>query len=213
MEFILELVPAVEHSFYWQIFKLFEATLSLFFIWTNWLGSIGCYLVETVLNKKEACRFENSNAVSKNLKTGTVKTISSLEIWKFPQNVFVLTLQFSCMVVLTQQTFVLRKTSWRRLDQDEYVRLSLRSSEEVLVKTNISVLAIRLQDVFKTSSRHLQDVLPRHLQDVLQWYLQDIFKKYHQIKLFLLTRLWEAFNTFLRGFFSKDGYLQRDMPR
>ena len=206
--FILELAPAVEHSFYCQIFKLFEATLSLSFIWTNWLGSIGCHLVETVLNKKEACRFENSNAVSKNLKTGAVKTISSLEIWKFPQNVFVLTLQFSCMVVLTQQTFVLRKTSWRRLDQDEYVRLNLRSSEDVLVKTNI-----RLQDVFKTSSRHLQDILPRHPQDVLQWYLQDGFKKYHQIKLFLLTRLWEAFNTFLRRFFSKDGYLQRDMPR
>ena len=39
---------------------------------------------------------------------------------------------------------------WRRLDQDKYVRLSLTSSEDVLVKTNIFVLAIRLQDVFKT---------------------------------------------------------------
>ena len=66
-----------------------------------------------------------------------------------------------------QQTFVLMKTSSRRLDQDEYVRLSLTSSEDVLVKTNIFVLAIRLQDVlqkglqdiFKTSSKRLQDVL------------------------------------------------------
>ena len=31
----------------------------------------------------------------------------------------------------SQQTFVLMKTSWRRLDQDEYVHLSLTSSEDV----------------------------------------------------------------------------------
>ena len=155
------------------------------------------------------------------------------------------------------------KTSWRRLDG--YVRLSLTSSEDVqdvLVKTNIFVLALhlqgvfkkfsrRLQDVFetssrrlaKTSSRHLQDVFKRfwrclqnivktssrhlqnafktlwktfsrhlqdvfkiiwrRLQDVLQRYLQDVFKTYHQVKLFLLTCLWEAFNTFLRRSFPK----------
>ena len=101
--------------------------------------------------------------------------------------------------VLTQQTFVLMKTSSssssegalktssRRLDQDEYTHLSLRSSEDVLVKTNIFVLAIRLQDVFKTFSRCLPDVFKtfcqdifktfsRRLQDVLQKRLQDIFK-------------------------------------
>ena len=98
--------------------------------------------------------------------------------------------------------------------------------EDVLIKTNIFVLAIclqdvlprLLQDVFKTSSRrlakrssrHLQDVLKnvfktssRRLQDVLQRYLQDVFKTYHQVKLFLLTRLWEVFNTFLRRSFPK----------
>ena len=105
--------------------------------------------------------------------------------------------------VTTQQTLVLMKTSWRRLssssledvlkassrrlDQDEYARLNLTSSEDVLVKTNIFVLAIRLQDVFKTSSgrfqdvfktfsRRLQEVLQKRLQDVLQKRLQDIFK-------------------------------------
>ena len=107
----------------------------------------------------------------------------------------------------TYQTFVLMKTSWRRLPSS--------SSEDVLVKTNIFVLAIRLQDVFrtschnktscknvfKTSSRRLQDVLKtssRHLQDVLQRYLQDVFKTYHQVKLFLLTSLRDVFNKFLR---------------
>ena len=125
--------------------------------------------------------------------------------------------------VFNQQTFVLMKTSWRRLsssssedvfktssrclDQDEYVRLSLTSSEDVLVKTNIFVLAIRLQDVFKTfsrrlqnvfktSSRHLQDVFKtssRHLQDLLKTFwrrLQDIFK----------TSCKDLFKTFSRRF-------------
>ena len=76
----------------------------------------------------------------------------------------------------------LQKTSSRRLGQDQYIRLGYTSSR-------------RLQDVFKTSSRHLQDVLQR--------YLQDVFKTYHQVKLFLLTRLWEVFNTFLRRSFPK----------
>ena len=90
----------------------------------------------------------------------------------------------------------LQKTSWRRLGQDQYIRLGYTSSR-------------RLQDVFKTSSRHLQDVFKtssrplqgvfktssrrfedvfkmssRHLQDVLQRYLQDVFKAYHQVNLF-----------------------------
>ena len=102
---------------------------------------------------------------------------------------------------VNQQTFLLMKTSWkrleessclrfqktfsRRLDQDKYIRLSHASSE----------------DVFKTSSRHFEDVFKtswRHFQDVLQRYLQDVFKTYHQVKLFLLTRLPDIFNTFLR---------------
>ena len=107
----------------------------------------------------------------------------------------------------TSFVFVFR----RRLNQNEYVRLSLTSSrrlQDLLVKTNIFVLAIRLQDVFKTSSRRLQDIFEtscqdvfktswktssRHLQDVLQRDLQDVFKTHHQVKLFLLTCLREAF--------------------
>ena len=80
----------------------------------------------------------------------------------------------------TQQTFVLMKTSSRRLDQDEYIcwsHTSLKSSrrhlEDVLVKTNIFVLAIRLhgafkscKNVFKTSSRGLAKMFSRRFQDV-----------------------------------------------
>ena len=85
------------------------------------------------------------------------------------------------------------KTSSRRLDQGEYVSLTHTSSEDVLIKSNIIVLLIRLQDVFKTScqdvfrtsckivfktsSRSLVKSSSRHLQDVLSSRrLQDIFK-------------------------------------
>ena len=53
----------------------------------------------------------------------------------------------------------LQKTSLRRLDQDQYIRLSHMSSR-------------RLQDVFKTSSRRLAKTSSRRLQKCLQ----DIFK-------------------------------------
>ena len=80
------------------------------------------------------------------------------------------------------------KTSSRRLDQHEYVRLSLTSSEDVF-KTPSRRLgqdqyirlghmsSRRLQNLFKASSRHLEDV-------VLQRYLHDVFKAYHQVNLF-----------------------------
>ena len=82
----------------------------------------------------------------------------------------------------------LQKTPSRRL-QDVLVKTN---------KTNIFVLATCLRDFFKTSSRHLQDVLQR--------YLQDVFKTYHQVKLFLLTRLGEVFNPFLILSFPKGIY-------
>ena len=89
------------------------------------------------------------------------------------------------------------KMSWSRRICSPKPYVFRRRLQDVLVKTNIFALAIRLQDVFKmfwrrlqnffkTSSRRLQDVLKTsliHLQDVLQRYLQDVFKTYHQVKL------------------------------
>ena len=115
---------------------------------------------------------------------------------------------------ISQQTFVLMKTSSRRLQDVFRLRLqktSWRRLQDVLVKTNIFVLAICLQDVFKTSSRPLQgvfktysrrfeDVLKmslRHLRDILQRYLQDVFKAFHQVNLFYLARPREVLKTFL----------------
>ena len=85
-----------------------------------------------------------------------------------------------CIAIVSHQTFVLMKTSWRRLEDDFVFR---RRLQDVLIKMNIFALVIRLQktssrrlgqdqyirlgytswrrlqDVFKTSSRRLQDIL------------------------------------------------------
>ena len=102
--------------------------------------------------------------------------------------------------VLKTSFIFIFKTFSRRLDQDEYTHLSHTSSEDVF-KTSSRCLgqnqyiglghtsSRRLQDVFKTSSRHLQDVLPRHFQGVFKTFsrrlvktssrhLQDVFKMF-----------------------------------
>ena len=75
------------------------------------------------------------------------------------------------VVLITQQTFVLMKTSWRRL--------SYSSSEDVLIKTNMFALALRLQKtswsrpiylpwpyVFKTSSGLPSKISSRRFQGI-----------------------------------------------
>ena len=85
---------------------------------------------------------------------------------------------------MSQPTFVLMKTSWRRL--------SSSSSEDVLIKMNMFALALRLQKtswsrpiysswlyVFKTSSRRFQDVFKTSCKNVFKTSsrrLQDVFK-------------------------------------
>ena len=71
------------------------------------------------------------------------------------------------------------KTCWTRL-QDVLIKTNIfalalrlqktssRRLQDVLVKTNIFVLAIRLQDVFKTFSRRLQDAFKSSCQDVFK---------------------------------------------
>ena len=103
---------------------------------------------------------------------------------------------------------LLQKTSSRRYSQDQYIHLGHTSSrrlqyvsqkrlQNVLLR-RLQDIFKRLQDIFKTSSRHLLNAFKtfcenvfktssRHLQDVLQRCLQNVFKTYHQVKLFLLT--------------------------
>ena len=108
-----------------------------------------------------------------------------------------------------QQTFVLMKTSCVfnfKIHLQDVFKTSwsrpIYSSWPYVLRT----FSKRFEDVLKTSSRHLQDVFQKCLQNVLQKsskYFQDVFKTYHQVKLFLLTRLREVFNKFLRHSFPK----------
>ena len=77
------------------------------------------------------------------------------------QDVFIKTNIFALLIRL-------QKMSSRRY-QDEYIRLTHTSSEDVLIKTK----HIRLGH---TSSRRLQDVLPRHLQNVFKMSCKKVFK-------------------------------------
>ena len=71
------------------------------------------------------------------------------------------------------------KTSSRRPGQDQYIRLAHTSSRRLQ-----DVLQKCLQDVFKTSLRHLQDV----------------FKTYYQVKLFLVAQFQDIFETYSKCF-------------
>ena len=65
----------------------------------------------------------------------------------------------------------------RRLDQDEYVRLGLTSSEDIFKRSWSRTVYSSWPYVL--TSKRLQDVLPRCLQDVLKTSskrLQDVFK-------------------------------------
>ena len=75
----------------------------------------------------------------------------------------------------TSFVFVFR----RRLDQDEYIRLTHTSSEDVFKTTSRRLDQDQYIRLGHTSSRRLQDVLPRRLQDVFNTssrHLQDVFK-------------------------------------
>ena len=117
-----------------------------------------------------------------------------------------------------------QRTSSRRLDRGQYIRLSHTSSG-------------RLQDFFKTSWRRLQDVSKTPNKNVLKtsskrlktsWrrlakmssrHLQDFFKIYYQLKLFLLIHLQEVCQTSSRriqhGFetYLEDDYLWKNLCR
>ena len=116
--------------------------------------------------------------------------------------------------ILFQQTFVSMKTSFvfvlkrssRCLNQDENIRLTHTSSEDVF-KTSTRRLdedqIIILVIVFKTFSRRLQDIFKTYsgrFKDVLQRSLPDVFKTYHRVKLFLLTRFENDFEMYSERF-------------
>ena len=109
---------------------------------------------------------------------------------------------------LNEDVFSLRlqKTSWRRLDQDEYVRLTHTSLDDVFKTSSSRSTYSSWSYVFKTSSRHFQDVFKTssgRLQDVFKTssrHLQDVFKTYYQVKVFLVTQFQDIFETYSKRF-------------
>ena len=65
---------------------------------------------------------------------------------------------------------------WRRLDQDEDVRLSLTSSEDVFKTSWWRPIYSSWPYVFKTSSRRFQDVFNTSCQDVFKMSCKNVFK-------------------------------------
>ena len=86
--------------------------------------------------------------------------------------------------VITQQTFVLMKTSWRRLENVFRLHLQKTSFVSAFRRRLEDVLPGCLKDVLKTSSRHPQDV----------------FKTYYQVKVFLITQFQDIFETYSKRF-------------
>ena len=76
-----------------------------------------------------------------------------------------------------------------------------------MIKTNIFVLVIDLQEVFKTSSRHFQNILQEVIKTSsrcivkLKCVFQNVFRKPSR-------RIQHAFDTYW-----KSDYLENDLPR
>ena len=107
--------------------------------------------------------------------------------WRRLQVVLIKANMFALSLTSSEDVF---KTSSRCVGQDQYIRLGHTSSR-------------LLQDVLKTSSKRLQDIFKTSYEDVFKTStkcLQDLMRN-RQVKVFLLTRLWEAFKTFLRSSF------------
>ena len=125
---------------------------------------------------------ESPSHMIKNAFHLTLKVIFVLKIFKFliwlfghvPANL--MKTSWRCL----EDVFGLRlqKTSSRRLDQDEYIRLTHTSSEDVF-----KTFPRCLQDIFKTSSRCFENVFKTSSR-----HLQDVFKTYYHVKLFLVSQ-------------------------
>ena len=79
--------------------------------------------------------------------------------------------------VVTQQTFVLMKTSWRRFEDVFYLRLQKTSSRRLDQGDNIRFRYKSSEYVFKTSSRRLGQQQNIRLGHTSSRRLQDVFKR------------------------------------
>ena len=145
-------------------------------------------IIESVL------QYKNSQIPSAAIWKLRFKPIAVRRITYFPAN-----------IRLNEDVFRLRlqKTSSRRLDQDEYVRLSLTSSEDVFKTSWSRPIYSSWSYVFKTSSRRFQEVFKRssrYLQDVLLRRFQDFFKMSSRRLQDILKTSSSIFKMFSRSF-------------
>ena len=104
------------------------------------------------------------------------------------------------------------KTSWRHFSSSS-LKDVFKTSWSRPIYLSCPYVFKTSSDVFKTSSRHLQDVFntsSKRLANPSWRHLLEVLKTYHQVKLFLLTSLWEVFDI---KTYCKDRYQQKDSPR
>ena len=107
-------------------------------------------------------------------------------------------------ILINIKIFVLvtRQDGWQKRLQD--ISKTFWRCLEGNLKTSSNVLPKHLEDIFKTSWKRIAKMSSRHLQDV--------FKTYHQVKLFLSTRLQDVFEMYSIRFWDvlEEYYLQKD---
>ena len=106
------------------------------------------------------------------------------------------------------------KTSSSRRIYSPYSYVFRRRLQDVLIKTNILVLIIRLQDVFKMSCQDVFKTSSRRLQDVLKTFwrrLQDIHKTFPKRLQDVFRTSWRRLQDVLRDVFKTS--LQDVLPK
>ena len=89
---------------------------------------------------------------------------------------------------------------WRRLE-DVFKTFSRRLDQDQHIRLG-HTSSRPLQDIFKTFSRHLQDVFKtfsRRFENVFKT-SSNVFKTYYQVKLFLVKQFHDVFETYSKRF-------------
>ena len=113
--------------------------------------------------------------------------------WRLPEDVFKTSLVF----VFRRRLEDVLKTPWSRRICSPYLALRLQKTSwsRPIYSSWPYVFKASCKNVFKTSSRRLQDVLKTSSR-----YLQDVFKTYYQVKVFLVTQFQDIFETYSKRF-------------
>ena len=127
-------------------------------------------------------RLKNDRHVSPNMYEETLKYICIFERSHYYLKNHISLFFLHCnKTATTQQTLVLMKTSSRRLQDVFGLLLQKTSSEDVFRTSSRRLNQDQHNRLGHTSSRRLQDVLQKRLQDIFKTssrHFQDVFKTY-----------------------------------